>query len=120
MREELQEIKRSIYEDGTIAESEVTLLQGVFARYGLGEEEIALLLDLNSVLSGHAHAAAFDQLFIDSVVAFMAAPGDLEARMSWLHARLMKDGIVDELERKALAACAERGIAMSEALRALL
>jgi hypothetical protein len=117
MREELQDLKQHIYEDGVISEDEVDLLKAAFARYGLGEEEVGLLLDLNTVLSGETHVAAFDQLVIDSVVAFMTAPGDLSLRMIWLQAKLFRDGTVDGLERKVLDACTAAGVALSPELK---
>ncbi|CAA7615257.1 hypothetical protein [Magnetospirillum sp. UT-4] len=108
MREELSDLKRHIYEDGSISDGEVKLLKDVFARYGLGEDEAGLLLDLNTVLSGEDHAASFEALFIDSLVAYLSE-GE---RWDWLRSRLLKDGTVDALERRMLAACRDKGLAL--------
>lgn len=118
MRQELQEIKRHIYEDGSIAEGEVRLLSDLLARYGLGQDEMELLLDLNTILSGEPHPESFDTLFVDSLVKFMGEGG--EGRWDWLKSRLFKDGALDALERRALAACAAQGMPVPEEMRAHL
>lgn len=121
MREELQEIKRYIYEDGHISDSEVKLLRDVFSRYGVGEDEARLLLDLNSVLSGEDHVPAFDDLFVETIVAYLIENAAVsEQKWAWLEEQVFSDSDVNASERKILATLAERGIGLPASLMAHL
>jgi hypothetical protein len=121
MREELQEIKRHIYEDGSVSDGEVKLLRDVFRRYGAGEEEARLLLDLNTILDGVTHIAAFDELFVETVTGYVVEAGAVTAdKWAWLAGHILRDGTVNALERKLLAALAAQGIALPATLAANL
>lgn len=105
MRQELQDIKRHIYEDGTISDSEVTMLEGIMERWGVGEEEVRLLIDLNNVLSGEEHAPRFNALYVERIAGFMLDGGSSisSEKWDWLKENMLKDSQIDALEKRLLA-----------------
>lgn len=102
MRQELQEIKQAIYEDGDISAAEVKMLKDVFAA-GFGEEEAELLLDLNHVLSGHGLAPEFADLYVDCLSGWAVDNGTLPAgRWAWIKGHILRDAVIDGIEAKLL------------------
>ncbi|MGE5505447.1 MAG: hypothetical protein ACM31L_13580 [Actinomycetota bacterium] len=104
MNEYLRDLKQCVYEDGEIDEREVKTLRDVLAT-GVGEEEAELLLDLNTILTGSTYPESFEALFVDVLTRFAMDGGTAltAAKWDWLKGHLLRDNIVDELERKVLA-----------------
>ncbi|CAA7613248.1 hypothetical protein MTBLM5_110002 [Magnetospirillum sp. LM-5] len=116
MRQELQEIKVHIYEDGSISESELRLLRGLFAG-GFGEEEAALLLDLNNVLSDEDLPAAFADLFVEMLAGYVVVDSAVDAaRWEWMRSTMLNDNQIDAIELRLLGEIAGRAKAVPESL----
>jgi hypothetical protein len=117
----LSELKRSIYEDGEIDEREVKTLRDALAA-GIGEDEAELLLDLNTVLTGATYPESFETLFVESLTRFALGGGTVltPAKWEWLKGHLLRDGAVDALEKKVLAAIRAVAAEVPDELAALL
>jgi hypothetical protein len=121
MNQYLQDLKRSVYEDGEIDEREVKMLRDILAG-GMGEEEADILLELNTVLSGSEFPASFETLFVESLTGFVLAGGTTVSaeKWSWLKAHLLNDRTVDALERKVLASIRAAASTVPDELSAML
>jgi hypothetical protein len=103
MEELMRELKMAIFDRGAVTEKEVALMRSFIAREGLNECTARMLLDINNVLSGEHHES-FDELYMGALLAFLLGDGSVmsEERWGWLRENLLKDGIVDALERRLL------------------
>jgi hypothetical protein len=116
MRQELQEIKVHIYEDGSISDSELRLLRGLFAG-GFGSEEASLLLELNNILSGEDLPPEFATLFIDFLAGYVVSDGSLDlARWEWMRTTMLADNTIDAIENELLVEIARRIQSVPESL----
>ncbi len=116
MRHELQEIKVHIYEDGSISDAELRLLRGLFAG-GFGEEEAALLLDLNNVLSGEDLPDAFADLFVEMLSGYVVVGDAVDAgRWEWMRSTMLNDNTIDSIENRLLGEIAARAKDLPESL----
>ncbi|MCK5778913.1 MAG: hypothetical protein KAH11_08985 [Rhodospirillales bacterium] len=122
MRSELQAIKMHVYEDGVIDQSEVKMLRGIVDAEKPGEEEVRLLLDLNTVLSGGDMDPAFAELLVDATVKFVLDDdgGVPDEKMAWLEANISKDGKTDANEVLILRAIEAKAGGLPDRLAALL
>lgn len=113
MRDELQQLKKYIYEDGWISANEVSVLRRLFID-GADRDEAELLLDLNTVLSDMVpYPQEFSDLFVKALTAYVVGADGLIAPevWEWLKDGILKDNRVDRLERRlldAIAASAKR------------
>ncbi len=110
MRDELQQLKKYIYEDGWISANEVAVLRRLFTD-GADREEADLLLDLNTVLSDMVpYPQEFSELFVKALTAYTVGKDGLIAPevWEWLKASILKDNRVDRLERRLLDSIAAK------------
>ena len=110
MRDELQQLKKYIYEDGWISANEVAVLRRLFTD-GTDREEADLLLDLNTILSDMVpYPQEFSDLFVKALTAYAVGQDGLIAPevWEWLKASILKDNRVDRLERRLLDAIAAK------------
>ena len=108
MRDELQQLKKYIYEDGWISANEVSVLRRLFID-GADRDEAELLLDLNTVLSDMVpYPQEFSDLFVKALTAYVVGADGLIAPevWEWLKDGILKDNRVDRLERRLLDAIA--------------
>ena len=91
-----------VYEDGAIDQSEVKMLRGIVDAETPGEEEVRLLLDLNTVLSGGDMDPAFADLLVDATVTFVLDDdgGIADEKLDWLEKNISKDGKTDANEAR--------------------
>ena len=102
MRQELQEIKVLIYEDGQISDSELKMLSGLFA-HSFEEDEATLLLDLNNVLSETGVPEPFVQMFVTWLAGYVVVDGALDdGRWDWMRRTMLNDSTIDETEKRLL------------------
>lgn len=122
MRSELQAIKMHVYEDGAIDQSEVEMLRGIVGAETPGEEEVRLLLDLNTVLSGANMAPEFADLLVDATLQFVLGgdAGVSDEKIAWLEANISKDGKTDANEVRILRAIEAKTGQLPPQLAALL
>lgn len=122
MRSELQAIKMHVYEDGTIDQAEVKMLRGIVGADNPGEEEVRLLLDLNTVLSGADMDPAFVDLLVEATVSFVLdSDGTIsDDKMAWLEGNISKDGKTDANEIRILREIETRAGRLPDRLAALL
>lgn len=110
MREELQNLKKYIYEDGWISDKEVAVLRRLMVD-GTDRDEAELLLDINTVLSDMVpYPQEFSRLFIEALTAYAVGKDGLIApdTWEWLKVHILEDDRVDRLERRLLDAIAAR------------
>ncbi|TAN44168.1 MAG: hypothetical protein EPN26_16950 [Rhodospirillales bacterium] len=120
MRQELQDLKEHIYQDGEISESEVKLL-GDYFKAKFDEEEARLLLNLNNILSGGEMAASFADLYVNSLAGYVVKDGRIsDAHWAWLYQELHDDHQVDAIEKRLLAEIASRLKEVPASMAALL
>lgn len=122
MRSELQAIKMHVYEDGAIDQSEVKMLRGIVDAETPGEEEVRLLLDLNTVLSGGDMDPAFADLLVDATVTFVLDDdgGIADEKLDWLEKNISKDGKTDANEARILRELEAKTGQLPDRLAALL
>ena len=122
MRSELQAIKMHVYEDGAIDQSEVKMLRGIVDAETPGEEEVRLLLDLNTVLSGGDMDPAFADLLVDATVTFVLDDdgGIADEKLDWLEKNISKDGKADANEARILRELEAKTGQLPDRLAALL
>ncbi|MGJ3259829.1 MAG: hypothetical protein ACFE0S_09520 [Rhodospirillales bacterium] len=122
MRSELQAIKMHVYEDGAIDQSEVKMLRGIVDAETPGEEEVRLLLDLNTVLSGGDMDPAFADLLVDATVKFVLDEdgGIGDDKLDWLEKNISKDGKTDANEVRILREIEAKTDRLPDRLTALL
>lgn len=122
MRSELQAIKMHVYEDGAIDQSEVRMLRGIVDAEAPDEEEVRLLLDLNTVLSGGDLAPEFADLLVDATLQFVLGDAATvsDEKIAWLEQNISKDGKTDVNEVRILRAIEAKTGALPTRLAALL
>lgn len=122
MRSELQAIKMHVYEDGAIDQSEVRMLRGIVDAEAPDEEEVRLLLDLNTVLSGGDLAPEFADLLVDATLQFVLGDAATvsDEKIAWLEQNISKDGKTDVNEVRILRAIETKTGALPARLAALL
>ncbi len=100
----LVRLKDSVTADGVISEEEVATLKGVLSKQGMNEETLSVLLAINTTLSGSKYPKSFEDLFVRSIFAYMLGTGNRiqDDRWAWLKENLLKDGVIDALERRLL------------------
>ena len=103
MEQLMNEIKMAIYDRGAITEKEVALMRSFIAREGLNECTARLLLDINNILSDEHHES-FKDLYVSALTGFLLSDGSTmsDEKWRWLRENLLKDGIIDALERQLL------------------
>ncbi|PCI41790.1 MAG: hypothetical protein COB46_02400 [Rhodospirillaceae bacterium] len=101
MRQELQDLKVEIYQDGVVDAREVKTLRTVLRLYGLGEQEARLLLDLNNVLSNHDRHSDFDKLLVESITDYVLDDDKVlsDEKLNWLNENFFKDDRIDQNEK---------------------
>ncbi len=120
MRQELQDLKEHIYEDGAISESEVKLLSDYF-NVQFGADEALLLLNLNNILSGHDITPAFADLYVANLASYVVTDGNIsDAHWAWLYQELHDDHQLDAIEKRLLAEIASRLKDVPASMAALL
>lgn len=118
MNEEYEHLKRDIYEDGIVDDTEVQFLRGLIEKSNYGEDEVQLLLDLNNVLEGESLNPLFVDLLVEAVSTFVVDPsGSIpDEKVSWLKDHLLKDGQVDENERRIIKEISRKAASLPQAL----
>jgi len=110
MKKALDELKKSILEDGVIDAHEVAKLREILYADGvIDRDEAELLFDLNDATAGKSNALEWEEFFVASLVKHLLedpdSPGEIDAaETAWLKKRISADGQVDTLEKALLAA----------------
>ena len=122
MRSELQAIKMHVYDDGKIDPSEVKMLRGIVDMERPGEEEVRLLLDLNTVLSGGDMDPEFVELLVEATAKYVLddAGGLSDKMLEWLETNILKDGKMDANETRILREIESRATRVPDRFAALL
>lgn len=105
--------KEAILEDGVIDEHEVSeikaIIYGTGGADGLGisRSEADWLFDLNDAVSGKDNHASWSELMVAAISSHVLededSPGVVDAaEVTWLKARIMNDGNVDDVEQAIL------------------
>ncbi len=99
----MADLKMSIYEAGAISEKEVKWMKDSIDLYGVNEVTARFLLDINNLLSGES-PESFHRVFLSALSTFvLGVDRVVTAEMwAWLRQNLLKDNVVDGLERELL------------------
>ena len=104
----LEELKKSILEDGVIDAQEVEQLREVLYADGvIDKEEAEFLFELNDVVSGKENDASWEQFFVKVISDFLLedenSPGEIdEEEAKWLLQKIQGDGQLDKTEQALL------------------
>jgi uncharacterized tellurite resistance protein B-like protein len=118
----LNELKKSILEDGIIDAAEVKQLREVLYADGkIDEEEAEFLFELNDAVSGKANDPTWEALFVEAITSFLledeTSPGEIDdAEAKWLLEKIQGDGQLDKTERALLDNLKKKAKALPEIL----
>ena len=104
----LNELKKSILEDGVIDAAEVKQLREVLYADGvIDKEEAEFLFELNDAVSGKENDESWEALFVEAVTSFLledeTSPGEIDDdEAKWLLAKIQGDGQLDKTEKALL------------------
>ena len=104
----LNELKKSILEDGVIDAAEVKQLREVLYADGvIDKEEAEFLFELNDAVSGKENDESWEALFVEAVTSFLledeTSPGEIDDdEAKWLLAKIQGDGKLDKTEKALL------------------
>lgn len=104
----LEELKRKIYKDGIISDSEITEIRNVmFDDEGMTKKKGNFLFDLkNNTFKGKL-PRSFKTVFVESICALLLedeiSPGEIDDdEAKWLRAKIQYNGKIDEYDRALL------------------
>ncbi|WP_161539559.1 hypothetical protein [Paramagnetospirillum kuznetsovii] len=108
----------SIFEVGKVSEKEVQWIRDSIARFGVNERTATFLLDVNNLLSGHV-PPSFHDVFLDSLTTFVLDEQKVITpdRWSWLKGNLLKDDVIDGVERELLGRLRDAARGMPDEMR---
>ena len=114
----MNDLKMMILEAGAISDKEVQWIVEAVKRYGINETTARFLLDVNNLLS-EQHPVSFRPVFVQTLKAFVLDSGtDISAaKWDWLKQNLLKDQVIDDLERELLAELRTAATAMPDEMR---
>jgi hypothetical protein len=101
----LWELKKSIFTDGMIDETEVKQLREVLYADGkIDKEEADFLFELNDAVSGKANHSSWETLFVEAISAYLLEDDVIDAgEAQWLLVKIQGDGQLDKTEKALLA-----------------
>ena len=113
MEDVLAHFKMAIYEAGAISAQEIQWMKDCLERYGINDMTARFLLDINNVLSGTV-PDAFGELFRSTLCVFVLGDDRIVSaeKWVWLKENLLKDDIIDGLERQLLDELKEAAVEM--------
>jgi hypothetical protein len=122
VRSELQAIKMHVYEDAKIDQSEISMLRGIVDAEQPGEEEVRLLLDLNTVLSGADNDPGFADLLVEATLKYVLDEDNAvsDDKLAWLETVIAKDGKTDANEMRILRWLQEKADRLPDRFASLL
>ena len=122
----LEELKKSVLEDGIIDADEVNEIREVlFADGKIDKEEAEFLFELNDAVSGHNNHSSWKDLMVEAVSSFVLddeeSPNEIDdEEADWLIAKVQGDGQIDEIERAILDNIKKKAVKVSPKLHVLL
>jgi hypothetical protein len=120
----LSEVVKSILEDGTIDDNEVTKLrERLYADGKIDKDEAEALFEINDGVKGKNNSPSWTTLFTYGISEFLlndeTSPGVIDEEESkWLIQKLEGDGEIDDNERKLLALLKSKATSLPDALKA--
>ena len=121
MTADLNDIARSLVEDGTIDTAEVdALVARLLDDEAIDQEEAEFLFEINDIVSGNPkNSPDFGDFFVEAITAFVLqdviSPGVLDDHeWNWLKAMVGEDQDLDELEIRLLVNIAEESVSVPE------
>ena len=123
---DLNELKKSLLEDGVIDAAEVATLKEILYADGvIDRDEAEFLFELNDAVSGHDNAPEWDTFFVRAISDFLLAdevsPGEIDDdECAWLVEKIGADGKVDGVEKALLINLKKEAKVFPAGLEALL
>jgi hypothetical protein len=104
----LEDLKKSILQDGVIDADEVKTLKDVLYADGvIDKDEAEFLFELNDAVSGKENDPGWEEFFVNAISDFLledeSSPGEIdEEEAKWLLAKIQGDGQLDRTEKALL------------------
>jgi uncharacterized tellurite resistance protein B-like protein len=119
----LQDLRTSILADGKIDEDEVSQIKKViYADGSIDAAEANFLFDLNDKCSGANNHSSWTTLFVDAICSYLLddekSPGEIDEKESeWLLSKIQGDGQLDTTEQNLLRKLASTAKSMPANLK---
>lgn len=121
----LEELKKSVLEDGVIDKVEVQEIRNVIYADGkIEKEEAEFLFALNDAVSGNNNDSSWNELMVEAITSFVLdddeTPGVVdETEAEWLIQKITADGNIDGVERAILENIKKKAKQIPEQLKKL-
>ncbi|MDR1562210.1 MAG: YqhA family protein [Dysgonamonadaceae bacterium] len=118
----LQELKKTIFADGQIDESDVVKLRDtIFDEKGMDREKADFLFQLKDSISRKRMTRELETFFIEAITIFLLedeeSPGEIDEREArWLRAKIQYKGFADQTDKHLLANLRRKAINFPEML----
>lgn len=119
----LEELKRKIYKDGIISDSEITEIRNfMFDDEGMTKEKGNFLFDLKNNTSKGKLPRSFKTLFVESICALLLedeiSPGEIDDdEAKWLRAKIQYNGKIDEYDKALIEDLKKKSINFPKVLQ---
>jgi|TARA_B110001469_G_C9644259_1_gene324976 hypothetical protein len=119
----IEELKKSVLEDGIIDATEVLeIKETIYADGLIDKDEADFLFELNDAVSGKENAVEWQELFVEAITDFLlkddVSPGEVDAEEGdWLIAHIESDGEYDETEKALLTNIKAKATSITGKLR---
>jgi hypothetical protein len=104
----LQELKKSIFSDGSISESDTkTLCEMLFADVGINKTKAEFIFEIKDSVSRKKIHKDLENLFVEVITSFLLedeeSPDEIdESEAKWLRAKIQYKGYADDIDKKLL------------------
>ncbi|MDR1984910.1 MAG: YqhA family protein [Prevotellaceae bacterium] len=118
----LDEIKKSILDEGVITEKKVIMLrEALYDDGGITKEKANILFELKNAFENNSNHASWETLFIDSITNFLLedddSPGSIDDdEAQWLRAKIQRDGRLSRIDKALLENLKKQSINFPEIL----
>lgn len=121
----LEELKKTVLEDGIIDAEEVKeIRETLFADGVIDKEEAEFLFELNDAVSGHNNHPSWKDLMVEAISSYVlddeTSPNEIDDdEADWLISKIQGDGQIDDIEYSILENIKKKAVKMSPKLQKL-
>lgn len=122
----LEELKKSVLEDGIIDAAEVKEIRDfVFADGKIDQEEANFLFELNDAVSGRQNHTSWKDLMVEAISSYVlddeVYPNEVDDdEAEWLVAHIQSDGQIDDIEKAILETIKAKATKISSKLQVIM
>ncbi|MDR1720751.1 MAG: YqhA family protein [Dysgonamonadaceae bacterium] len=105
---DLQQLKKSLFADGAISETDTALLRETLLDGGIDKEKAEFLFEIKDSVSRKKIHKDLENLFVEAISSFLLededSPGEIDDNEAkWLRAKIQYKGFADDIDKKLLA-----------------